>query len=214
VKESLPEWYPFFDQAYRSPSALFWGTTPISSELGVQQDDPCGPALFALVLQPIVEAIRTELNLWFLDDGTAGDDPGKVIDALLTIIDMARKVGLTLNFKKCEVAVLGAGPEEVEELFKKFDEVAPGIARIGENVATLLGSPLTEGAIEGVISAKTAKLVDSTERLAALTSHSAFFLLRVSVSLPRLINFLRCKHSVLTRNNSPTGVRQEVASRT
>jgi len=82
VKESLPEWYPFFDQAYRSPSALFWGTTPISSELGVQQGDPCGPALFALVLQPIVEAIRTELNLWFLDDGTAGDDPGKVIDLL------------------------------------------------------------------------------------------------------------------------------------
>jgi len=49
-----------------------------------------------------------------------------------------------------------------------------------------------EWAIEGVLAAKTAKLIDTTERLAFLTAHSAFFLLRASVSLPRLICFLRC----------------------
>jgi len=105
VKEELPDFYAFIYQAYRTPSELYWGTTPISSDLGVQQGDPLRPALFALVLQPIVDAIATELNLWYLDDGTVGGDPEKVIEALTTIIAMAKEVGLTLNFRKCEVAI-------------------------------------------------------------------------------------------------------------
>jgi len=112
--------------------------------------------------------------------------------ALITSIGMAEQVGLTLNFKKCEVAVLGAEQEEADAIYRKFNEVAPGIARICEDEATLLGSPLTGGAIEGVLGSKTAKLADTAERLAGLTAHSAFFLLRASVSLPRLIYFLRC----------------------
>jgi len=116
----------------------------------------------------------------------------KVVEALTTIIAMAKEVGLTLNFRKCEVAILGVGSEEAEEFFGKFEEVVPGIARNPDNAATLLGSPLTERAIEGVIKGKTSKLADTAERLATLTAHSAFFLLRASVSLPRLIYFLRC----------------------
>jgi len=76
---------------------------------------------------------------------------------------------------------------EAEELFGKFEEVAPGIARIPDNAATLLGSRLSEEAIEGVITGKTA---DTAGRLATLTPHSAFFLLPASVSIPRLICFL------------------------
>jgi len=44
----------------------------------VQEEDPLGPDLFALVLQPI---ITTELNLWYLDDGTVEGDVEEVVEA-------------------------------------------------------------------------------------------------------------------------------------
>lgn len=103
VKDKIPQWFPYASQCYGTPSNLYWGTTPISSSCGVQQGDPLGPSLFALTIQPIVEAMGTEFNVWYLDDGTTADHPDTVLNALGAVMAMGEGIGLNLNPTKCEV---------------------------------------------------------------------------------------------------------------
>ncbi|XP_021962574.1 uncharacterized protein LOC110858198 [Folsomia candida] len=192
ILQRFPSMFSFLSQAYSSPSQLFYGDTPISSRRGAQQGDPIGPALFALVVQPIILAIETELNLWYLDDATLADTPEKVLEALDTIVRMGADVGLLLNTAKCEVGVLGADDHTRSKILERFRQAAPGIQEISPATAVLLGAPLTDEAIESVVGTKTDQLAKLGARLLELSSHSAFFLLRASISTPRLIYFLRC----------------------
>ena len=57
VRERYPAAYPHLAQAYGRPSYLYYGGHHIESRRGVFQGEPLGPALFALVVQPIVEEI-------------------------------------------------------------------------------------------------------------------------------------------------------------
>ena len=43
----------------------------MSSE-GAQQDDPLGPLLFCLTIQPLVLKLRPEFKVFYLDDGPLG----------------------------------------------------------------------------------------------------------------------------------------------
>lgn len=192
VKDRLLLIFLFVAQAYSSPSNLQYGTTPISSQLGVQQGDPCGPGLFCLVLQPVVEAVQTEFNMWYLDDGTIADSPEEVLTAFETVRRMGTDVGLHLNEAKCEVGIFGGDPNTHEDIYEMFRQVSPDIQKISPEVATLLGAPLTDSAIEKIMEKKTSQLSTLGDRLRQLSSHSAFFLLRASISIPRLIYFLRC----------------------
>src|SRR5579863_9084066 len=73
-----------------------------------------------------------------------------------------------------------------------FQELAPGIEEIHDENATLLGSPLSEEAISSILNEKISKFKQLSSRLDLLSSHSAFYILRASVSIPCLIYFLRC----------------------
>lgn len=67
-------------QCYSSSSSLFFGNEQISSEVGAQQGDPCGPMAFSLCIHPIIEMLASELNIWYLDDGTLGGEPDAVLN--------------------------------------------------------------------------------------------------------------------------------------
>jgi len=41
----------------------------------VHQDDPLGPALFALAIHEVTSKIKADLYIWHLDDGCIGGDP-------------------------------------------------------------------------------------------------------------------------------------------
>ena len=86
IRDHLPEAYHMFYQAYGSSSLLFHGETLIQSATGLQQGDPAGPALFALTIDELTKSLTSELNVWFLDDGTAGDTVEKVADDLDRLI--------------------------------------------------------------------------------------------------------------------------------
>ncbi|GJW79511.1 putative reverse transcriptase domain-containing protein [Tanacetum coccineum] len=79
---------------------------------GMQQGDPLGPLLFALVLHPLICKIRDSFNLsfqaWYLDDDTIIGDTLVVGEVLKIIMEDGPRRGLHLNVDKTE----GFWPDE------------------------------------------------------------------------------------------------------
>ena len=82
----------------------------ITSQSGVQQGDPLGPMLFALVLRKLVTSLEADdgcfnllLNLWYLDDGVLAGDRLAVSRALNLIEELGPNLGLHINLPKCEL---------------------------------------------------------------------------------------------------------------
>ncbi|KAF2892255.1 hypothetical protein ILUMI_13917 [Ignelater luminosus] len=59
----------------------------IPSLVGVQQGDPAGPMTFSLAIQPIIDELKSELNVFYLDDGTLSDDHEIVLSDFMNLID-------------------------------------------------------------------------------------------------------------------------------
>jgi len=62
------------------------------SDEGSQQGDPLGPLLFCLTTRRLTRNISSELNLWFLDDGSVGGD----IDVLIRDFQTVRQLSWSL----------------------------------------------------------------------------------------------------------------------
>ena len=86
VKQYVPSIYPMVWQAYSKPSKLFFNDEVLFSQEGVQQGDPLGPFLFSLGIMDLMKACSSEVNLWYLDDGTLGGNPETVQADLARII--------------------------------------------------------------------------------------------------------------------------------
>ncbi|GJR21241.1 putative reverse transcriptase domain-containing protein [Tanacetum coccineum] len=73
----------------------------------VQQGDPLGPLLFALLLHPLLHKIKDSckilLHVWYLDDGTVIGDSEEVARVLDIIKVSGPVLGLELNIKKTEI---------------------------------------------------------------------------------------------------------------
>ena len=85
----FPELLPWVSWCYDSHSILWHPKGTISSQSGVQQGDPLGPMLFALVLRKLVSSIEADdgcfdlsLNMWYLDDGVLAGERSAVVRAL------------------------------------------------------------------------------------------------------------------------------------
>jgi hypothetical protein len=139
--------------------------------------------------------MQTELNIWYLDDGSLGDEPDRALEAFKKIEVESKKMGLELNKDKCEVSVMAADQTTTSEIIQQFKHFAPGIRTFNEDHAELLGAPLTSESIRRVLRLKTEEFEKMRSRLSSLSSHTAFFLLRISISTPKLIYFLRCSPS-------------------
>uniref|UniRef100_A0A251SLN7 Putative reverse transcriptase domain-containing protein n=1 Tax=Helianthus annuus TaxID=4232 RepID=A0A251SLN7_HELAN len=86
VRKRCPSISTWADFLYGQPARLYMGDEFIWSTTGVQQGDPLGPLLFALVLHPLVHRIRDRCKLlfhsWYLDDGTLIGDATQVQEGL------------------------------------------------------------------------------------------------------------------------------------
>ena len=136
-----------FYQAYGEDTILYHGQSRIPSATGLQQGDPAGPALFSLTIDDLVKMLAAELNTWFLDDGTIGDSPAKILADLDNLLAGFPDLGGELNGDKCELTLLNCTEEQRAEIMHLFQLRLPTIKIIPAGQLDLLGSPLLDTAI-------------------------------------------------------------------
>lgn len=186
-KAQAPKMYKYMWQCYAKPSLLFFGDKTINSQVGAQQGDPAGPLAFCLGVHPITTDLKSELNLWYLDDGTIAGEPDTVLDDLNNIIDNCKHLGLQINPSKCELYFCGL---QSDIILQKFNNISPGIKMINNDL-TLLGAPLNEFSTKDLLEKKNEELKTLFSRLKDLHSHVAYFMLKNCFAVPKLIYLLR-----------------------
>ena len=100
----FPELLPRATWCYAAHSLLWHPMGRIFSETGVQQGDPLGPLLFALVLQKILNAIDADddcihilYQAWYLDDGTLAGKKSAILRALSLLDSIGPSLGIFIN---------------------------------------------------------------------------------------------------------------------
>ena len=133
-----------------------------------------GPFLFALVILDLINSLESELNLWYLDDGTLGGVEDIVYDDFKKIIDARESTGLEINDNKCELFFVGPWTEaEKEATMERFRSLAPGIRQISREELCLLGAPIFPESMGDVLSPKLEDLKTMVERLRHMTLSSS-----------------------------------------
>ncbi|XP_055354546.1 uncharacterized protein LOC129600153 [Paramacrobiotus metropolitanus] len=127
VRQHFPSYYGYFWQSYRYASHLVCGEEVLSSARGVQQGDPSGPFGYSLTSLPLFDGLDCELFLGFLDDVTLAGTMEKVIAAIKNIEEKGKKMGLELNFNKCEFYLINSAADA--GLYGKYGKFA--IVRAG-----------------------------------------------------------------------------------
>jgi hypothetical protein len=134
-------------------------------------------------------SLQSPLNCWYLDDGTLAGPGSKVLQDLISILNATADIGLRLNPGKCELHVTG---EEDQDAVIAIKSLLPGIRVLAAADCMLLGAPLTDEALPSALLKKTEKVKLLVDRLPNLQAHTAIFLLKNSISIPRLVHLLRC----------------------
>ena len=189
AKEKAPSLYNLIWQAYSSPSHLFYRERILVSETGIQQGDPSGPALFSLGLDRIIKGLKSELNLWYLDDSNMADCPHIVLEDLSFLLSELNKIGLSLNPSKCELTCLNL--KDPITVTDNFRDLLPGIKITSTDELIVLGSPIADEGVRSEIVSKRNALERMISRLSLLDPHQAFILLKNSCAIPKLTYLLR-----------------------
>ena len=184
--------YNYTHSAYSESSHLFFGEKVIQSQVGCQQGDPEGPALFSDTIQDFVNQMVSQYNVWYLDDGNLSDDYRTVLEDLKRIIASADEYGLSLEKTKCYLIFLGDCTESSKKRIKAlFDEICPGIKVEDRENLEILGSPMGAGGRRDLFNKKVIELQKLSEVVLKLDAHYGFYLLKNCFSLPKLLYFLR-----------------------
>jgi len=178
-------------QAYAEQTILFNDDVQLSSCSGVQQGDPCGPALFCFAIKGLVEELQSDCTPWYLDDGVLIGDPLTVKSDLERIIDFAETSGLHLSPSKCEVYAFGGGnDEDRKSAVATIRKCIPEITRPQD--LSWLGAPLLEDGVPPICEKKAKDMTSMCSRLPLLSSQQGAYILRHSLSASRVIYLLRC----------------------
>ena len=178
---------PWVSWCYGTHPLLWHPLGQISSESGVQQGDPLGPLLFALVLQKLVSSLDADeecaeilLQAWYLDDGAlAGTHP-----AVLRALHVIEELGPAVNLAKCEMFSRQGNtsfPPEVR------CSLLPNLDILGAPIGDYLHcSKFIAGRC-----AESRKLLSSLVDVAAVDLQVAVSLLRMCGSFCRMVHIAR-----------------------
>ena len=165
------------------------------SETGIQQGDPIGPALFALLVDEATRGVQSGFNVWYLDDDTLGESPERVRDDLVVLLERLKAIDLEVNGSKCELTILNDSmPGATKALFRGL---LPGVRVVEACDLSLLGAPVDIQGIPGTIPEKGEALERMTSKLEVLNPHQAFVLLKNAFAIPKLQYVLRASPAYL-----------------
>ena len=185
ARQFAPEIFPFVYSCYAAPSSLNFHGTILHSTEGVQQGDPLGPLLYCLAIHPLMQQLKSEFCVFYLDDGTLGETECDVLHDFQLIDREAAALGLQLNHRKSEL--------NCEELAgTDIFIAAPDLCKVSRENATLLGSPIgLLHSINVAIADKVDALKTKGSRLCHLSKHDALLLLRHSFAILKILYMLR-----------------------
>ncbi|XP_061706794.1 uncharacterized protein LOC133517478 [Cydia pomonella] len=193
VEKELPEIYGYLWQCYGSASSLMYKNMEIPSCVGCQQGDPLGPVIFSLAIHPIINQLTSNLNFWYLDDGTIGGKKSTVLADLRTLNDRFAEIGLAINYDKCELFISDAMPPDTKSsLINDINLITPNISVLSRDTLTLLGAPILEEAIPLSINGKVEQFNKCSQLLHEINPHMAIYILRLCLFSPRFLYILRC----------------------
>ena len=130
--------------------------------------------------------LKSELAVFYLDDGTLGGDREVVINDVKLIEEEASNLGLWLNRSKSELICYDHTTRGI------VLSALPGLHVVNPEHAELLGSPLGDAnAVDACVNDKIKMLELMGDRLRYLHSHDAITLLRHSFAIPKMLHILR-----------------------
>ena len=145
-----------------------------------------GPLLFCLTLHQLSLQLRSELCLFYLDDGTLGGSEDNILHDLEVIKNAADELGLMLNMQKCELITCSSTIRD------SILSVSPQLQVTMPDSVSLLGSSLGNiDCISDIIQLKVSNLETMGVRLQRMHAHDALQLLQHSFALPKMMHILR-----------------------
>ena len=159
------------------------------SDTGIQQGDLGGPALFSLGIDHIVKNLKSEVNLWYLDDSNMADSPQIVLEDLQYLLRELNKIGLSINSSKCELTCLNL--ENSIAVIDNFKQLLPDLKITSIDESIILGSPIAAQGVRSEIKSKLDALKRMISRLNLIDPHQAFVLLKNSFAIPKMTYLLR-----------------------
>jgi len=179
VHDQLPEPYRFVYLCYSKSSHLRFGDTVLTSDEGAQQGDPLGPVLYCMTTLQLTHSVTSEMNMWYLDDGTSGGHVDNLGNDVLAFKRAGEQVELQLNEAKCEIVT-----DDVV-VCHRIRDIARAVKHINCGKAVLLGAPVGDASsVDDVLNEKLTNFRHLSNNLLQLNSHDALFLLRHYFSTP------------------------------
>ena len=189
LREFFPGLSRWVESCYSVNPFLFWNAETFLSCCGVQQDDPLGPLLFALVLQKILVKLAASLrphlalNVSFLDDGSLAGPIEDVAAALTILIEDGPALGLHLCLPKSLLWWPTMNPA-------RLTVFPPDLRRLPASSGTLfLGAPLgSPDFCDSTIRDRITKICTTLDLLPELDDPQvSLLLLRSCLGFPKMV---------------------------
>jgi hypothetical protein len=132
--------------------------------------------------------LDSQLNICYLDDRTLADYPEVVLSNFRKVINLSRKIGLELNFNKCEIFCYYSGDTD-SKVIKEFQNLAPGIKICDRESLCLLGSPIFDQGFKNTVEKTIITVENLLNKAEFLSRHVAYTLIKNCLFIPKF-NFL------------------------